>query len=121
MGAETYIEQVKGKAAEDYEQFQRPSETKPDKFSENEKQLRENVPEEMRNRPNCVVVRTKENADTGGLEKYLIDVHTGKFAESDNPATWTSFDEAAKYAKQNGGVMGAFLWTFPPLDIVCFP
>lgn len=108
VGAEAYIEQVKGKTAEDYEQFQRPSETKPDKFSENEKQLRENVPEEMRNRPNWVVVRTKENADTGRLEKYLIDVHTGKFAESDNPATWTSFDEAAKYAKQNGGVTLAY-------------
>jgi putative DNA primase/helicase len=108
MGAEDYIEQVKGKTAEEYEQYQRPSETKQDKFSANEKQLRENVPEEMRNRPNWVVVRTKQNAETGRLEKYLIDIHTGKFAESDNPATWASFDDAAKYAKENGGVTLAY-------------
>ena len=41
--------------------------------------------------------------DTGRVEKYLINPKTGKFAESDNPETWTSFEEACKYARENGG------------------
>ena len=62
----------------------------------------------MRNKSNWVVVRTRENSDTGRLEKFLIDVHTGKFAESDNPKTWTDFDSACKYAKKHGGVALAY-------------
>ena len=108
MSADDFIAQVKGKTAEDYEQYQKPSESKKEAFAIMEKQLRERVPEEMLNKPNWVVVRTKENAENGRLEKYLIDVHTGKFAESDNPATWTTFDDAAKYAKENGGVTLAY-------------
>ena len=108
MTAEDFVAQVKGKKTEDYEQYQKPSETKVDKFSANEEKLRENVPEEMKQRPNWVIVRTKENTDTGRLEKYLIDVHTGKFAESDNPETWTDFETACKYAKENGGVSLAY-------------
>ncbi len=108
MTADDYVEQVKGKTADDYTQYQKPSEGKQDKFSEIEQQLRENIPEEMKRRPNWVIVRTKENTDTGRLEKYLIDIHTGKFAESDTPATWASFDDAAKYAKENGGVTLAY-------------
>ena len=108
MRADDFIAQVKGKTAEDYEQFQKPSESKKEAFAIMEKQLRENVPEEMLKKPNWVVVRTKENAENGRLEKYLIDVHTDKFAESDNPETWTTFEKAAEYAKEKGGVTLAY-------------
>ena len=108
MSADDFIAQVRGKTTEDYEQYQKPSESKKEAFAIMEKQLRERVPEEMLNKPNWVVVRTKENAENGRLEKYLIDVHTGKFAESDNPATWATFEDAAKYAKENGGVTLAY-------------
>ena len=108
MDADTYVEQVKGKTAQDYEQYQKPSDSRKEAFSIMEKQLREKVPEEMLKRPNWVVVRTKENPDSGRLDKYLINPHTGKFAESDNPETWGTFDEAAKFANENGGVTLAY-------------
>ena len=108
MNADGFIEQVKGKGASDYEQYQKPSEGHQDKFSANEKKLQDSIPEEMKRKPNWVIVRTKENAESGRLEKYLIDVHTGKFAESDNPETWTDFETACKYAKENGGVTLAY-------------
>lgn len=105
LSAEAFIEQVKGKDENDYGTYQRPSENseRPNKFAEREQMLRNNVPEEMKDRPNWVIVRTRENADSGRLEKYLIDCHTGKFAESDNPSTWTDFETACKYARENGG------------------
>ena len=117
MSAEDFIAQVRGKTAEDYEQYKRPSESKVNKFADAEERLRENVPEEMKNRPNWVIVRTRENEETGRLEKYLIDVHTGKFAESDNPETWTDFDTACKYAKENGGV--ALAYALDGKDNIC--
>ena len=108
MTADDYVEQVKGKTADDYTQYQKPSDSRKEAFSIMEKQLREKVPEEMLKRPNWVVVRTKENPDSGRLDKYLINPHTGKFAESDNPETWATFDEAAKFANENGGVTLAY-------------
>lgn len=108
LTADDYIKEVRGKTADDYEQYQKPSESKNDTFSVMEQQLRDRVPEEMLNKPNWVVVRVKENAANGRLDKYLIDIHTGKFAESDNPDTWATFDDAAKYAKENGGVTLAY-------------
>ena len=57
----------------------------------------------MKNRPNWVAVRTRYREETGRYEKYLINPKTGKFAESDNPETWTNFEEACKYARENGG------------------
>lgn len=117
MSAEEFITQVKGKTAEDYEQYKRPSESKVNKFADAEERLRNNVPEEMENRPNWVIVRTRENEETGRLEKFLIDVHTGKFAESDNPETWTDFDTACEYAKENGGV--ALAYALDGKDNIC--
>ena len=78
------------------------------KFETIEANLRSSLPDEMRNKSNWVVVRTRENNETGRLEKFLIDVHTGKFAESDNPKTWTDFDSACEYAKEHGGVALAY-------------
>ena len=103
LSTDAFIEEVKGKSVDDYvSAYQKPSEGKPNKFKY-EEALRKNVPDEMKNRPNWVIVRTKQNDVTGRLDKYLIDCHTGKFAESDNPETWTNFETACKYAKENGG------------------
>ena len=101
--------ELAGKTDEDYENlYRRPSEEARKKFEQVEKNLRESLPDEMKNKPNWVVVRTRENKETGRLDKFLIDVHTGKFAESDNPETWTDFDTACKYAKEHGGVALAY-------------
>ena len=109
LTAQQLMEELAGKSDEDYESiYRRPSEEARKKFERVENNLRNNLPEEMRNKSNWVVVRTRENNDTGRLEKFLIDVHTGKFAESDNPNTWTDFDSACKYAKEHGGVALAY-------------
>ena len=79
-----------------------------DKSADENMQLRTCLPAEMKDKPNWVIVRTRENADTGRLDKFLISPVTGKFAESDNPETWTDFDTACKYARENGGVALAY-------------
>ena len=109
LTAEQLMAELAGKSDEDYEGiYRRPSEEAIKKFEKVEKNLRERLPDEMKNKPSWVVVRTRENKETGRLDKYLIDVHTGKFAESDNPETWTDFDTACKYAKEHGGVALAY-------------
>ncbi len=108
MNAEDFIAQVKGKTADDYIVYGKPSESKSAKFMETEKRLIERVPEEMKKRPNWVIVRTKPNEEKGRLDKFLIDVHTGKMAKSDDPSTWATFDEAREYARHNGGVALAY-------------
>ena len=109
LTAQQLMDELAGKSDEDYESiYRRPSEEAKKKFEEIETNLRSSLPDEMRNKPNWVVVRTRENKDTGRLEKFLIDVHTGKFAESDNPKTWTDFDSACEYAKEHGGVALAY-------------
>lgn len=109
LTAQEFIAAIDGKTDDDYKSiFRKPSEEAVKQFEKVEGQLRRNVPEEMRNKPNWVVVRTRENEETGRLDKFLINPHTGKFAESDNPETWTDFDTACKYAKENGGVCLAY-------------
>ena len=109
LSAQEFITAIEGKTDEDYESVYRaPSEEAKAQFAKVEQQLRRNVPEEMRNKPNWVVVRTRENDGTGRLDKFLINPHTGKFAESDNPETWSDFDTACEYAKENGGVCLAY-------------
>ena len=109
LTAQEFIAAIEGKTEEDYENlYRRPSEEARKQFEKVEADLRRNVPEEMRKKPNWVIVRTRENESTGRLDKFLIDVHTGKFAESDNPETWADFDTACKYAKENGGVALAY-------------
>ena len=117
FNAEAFIAEVKGKTASDYERYSKPSESKGSKFDAVEERLDKYVPEEMKAKPNWVIVRTSENEETGRLEKYLIDCHTGKFAKSDDPSTWTSYDEAKKYAKENGGV--ALAYALDGKDKIC--
>lgn len=119
LTAQEFIAAIKGKTDEDYESiYRRPSEEARKQFEKVEQQLRKNVPEEMRNKPNWVVVRTRENVETGRLDKFLIDTHTGKFAESDNPETWADFETACKYARENGGVALAYALEWDS-DIAC--
>ena len=109
LTAQEFIVAIEGKTDEDYESiYRKPSEEAVKRFEKVEAQLRRNVPAEMLNKPNWVVVRTRENAETGRLDKFLINPHTGKFAESDSPETWSDFDTACKYAKENGGVCLAY-------------
>lgn len=108
MNPEDYIAQVKGKTADDYTVYSKPSESKSEKFMAVEKRLIESVPDEMKNKPNWVIVRTKPNEEKGRLDKFLIDIHTGKMAKSDDPTTWATFDEAREYAKYHGGVALAY-------------
>ncbi len=100
-----FVKEVTGK---DIQTYQNPIEKKPDKFSERKKILDKSIPDEMKERPNWVIVRTKENEETGRLEKFLVDCHTGKFARSDDPSTWTDYNSACEYAKENGGVTLAY-------------
>ena len=84
--------ELAGKTDEDYENlYRRPSEEAIKKFEKVEKNLRESLPDEMKNKPNWGVVRTRGNTDTGRLEKVLIDVPTGKFAERDNLTAGQNF------------------------------
>lgn len=109
LSVKQLMEELADKTDEDYESiYRRPSEEARKAFERVENDLRAHLPEEMKEKSNWVVVRTKENKDTGRLEKFLIDVHTGKFAESDNPKTWTDFDTACEYAKEHGGVALAY-------------
>lgn len=89
-------------------ELNRPSETRIDKFNDREELLRKNLPPEMLTRPNWVIVRTRQNEEKGRPDKFLISPVTGKFAEIDNPETWTDFDTACKYAHENGGVSLAY-------------
>ena len=105
LSVDEFVKEVDGKGIKTY---QKPSETKTDKFSARKELLDKAIPEEMKNRPNWVIVRTKENEETGRLEKYLVDCHTGKFARSDDSSTWTDYNSACEYAKENGGVTLAY-------------
>lgn len=105
LSVDEFIAEVSGKKTETY---QKPSDTKSDKFSERKKVLDEQIPQEMKNKPNWVIVRLSDNPEKGRPNKYLINVHTGKFAESDNPETWTDYETACEYASTNGGVTLAY-------------
>ncbi len=119
LSAQEIIAAIEGKTDEDYESiYRKPSEEAVKQFEKVEGNLRRNVPAEMLKKPNWVVVRTRENNDTGRLDKFLINPHTGKFAESDNPETWADFDTACNYAKENGGVCLAYALEWDN-DIAC--
>ena len=119
LSAQEFIAAIEGKTDEDYESiYRKPSEEAVKQFEKVEGNLRRNVPAEMLKKPNWVVVRTRENNDTGRLDKFLINPHTGKFAESDNPETWADFDTACNYAKENGGVCLAYALEWDN-DIAC--
>ena len=103
MTSSEFVALLENKELEDYD-FLKNQLSLSQQFKQVEKDLRENVPEEMKNKPNWCVLRTRKNEDKGKLEKFIIDCHTGKFAKSDDSSTWSDFESAIEYAKKNGGV-----------------
>ncbi len=109
LSVEEFLNEVKGKTAKDYEaDLSKPSTFKK-KFAKYADKLANNIPEEMKEKPNWVIVRTKYNEEKNRLEKFMISPVTGKYAESDQPETWTDFYTASEYAYEHGGVTLAFV------------
>ncbi len=105
LTASEYMAEIRGKEKEDYTQKDDKVRFTPKegKFNEEaEKRLRDSVPEEMKSKPNWIAIRTRYNQEKGKINKYLINPITGEYAESDNPETWTNFDDACKFARENG-------------------
>ena len=111
LSAKDFCEEVKGKDAGAYgTEYKRPSVEANTSFDEKEKALRTAVPDEMKARPNWVVVKTWWNAEKGKYNKRPVNCNSdkGEYAESDNPETWTTFDNALKYLKEKGGTTIAY-------------
>ncbi|MDY3846493.1 MAG: hypothetical protein SOZ62_06300 [Eubacteriales bacterium] len=111
LSAKDFCEEVRGKDAGAYgAEYKRPSVEANTSFDEKEKALRAAVPDEMKARPNWVVVKTWWNADKGKYNKRPVNCNSdkGEYAESDNPETWTTFDNALKYLKEKGGTTIAY-------------
>lgn len=111
LSAKDFCEEVRGKDAGAYgTEYKRPSVKVNTSFEEREKALRTAVPDEMKARPNWVVVKTWWNADKGKYNKRPVNCNSdkGEYAESDNPETWTTFDNALKYLKEKGGTTVAY-------------
>ena len=103
LQVDNFIEEVRGRGKESYDTYQKPSEgTKSDKFLKYEERLIEAVPQEMKDRPNWVAIKTWYNKEKGKVEKRPIDCNTGEYADSVNPATWTTFDKARAFVKEKG-------------------
>lgn len=111
LSAKDFCEEVRGKDAVAYgTEYKRPSVEANTSFDEKEKALRAAVPDEMKARPNWVVVKTWWNAEKGKYNKRPVNCNSdkGEYAESDNPETWTTFDNALKYLKEKGGTTIAY-------------
>ena len=111
LSAKDFCEEVRGKDAVAYgTEYKRPSVAANTSFDEKEKALRAAVPDEMKARPNWVVVKTWWNAEKGKYNKRPVNCNSdkGEYAESDNPETWTTFDNALKYLKEKGGTTVAY-------------
>lgn len=112
LSAKDFCEEVRGKDAGAYGvDYKRPSVEANTSFDEKEKALRTAVPDEMKARPNWVVVKTWWNAEKGKYNKRPVNCNSdkGEYAESDNPETWTTFDNALKYLKEKGGTTVAYV------------
>ena len=111
LTAKDFCEEVRGKDTGAYgADYKRPSVEANTSFDEKEKALRAAVPDEMKKRPNWVVVKTWWNAEKGKYNKRPVNCNSdkGEYAESDNPETWTTFDNALKYLKEKGGTTIAY-------------
>ena len=111
LSAKDFCEKVKGKDANAYgAEYKRPSEEVNDAVEEREKALRAAVPDEMKERPNWVVVKMWWDTAKERYNKRPVNCNSdnGEYAESDNPETWTTFDNALKYLKEKGGTTIAY-------------
>ena len=117
LSTEQFMKEMNGKTDAEYGiSYQAPSETKSDKFAEQEYTFRKSIPDELKKRPNWTAVRIRKN-DAVGTEEYIIGCHTGKPAEAGNPATWTDFESACVYAKENG--CAALAYALDGKDGIC--
>lgn len=64
--------------------------------------LVKNVPGELKNIPTWCCYRTKWDNEKGKKSKFIISPIDGKWANSKEPQRWVTFDEAIKYARENG-------------------
>ena len=111
LTAKDFCEFVRKKDESAYgTEYKRPSEEAKTAFAEREKALRAAVPDEMKARKNWVAVKTWWNAEKGKYNKRPVNCNSdkGEYAESDNPETWTTFDNALKYLKEKGGTTIAY-------------
>ena len=109
LSAKAFCAAIRGKDENAYgENYKKPSLEAEIAVEQREKALRAAVPDEMKQRTNWVVVKTWWNAKKGRYAKRPIDCNTGGYAESDNPETWTTFDNALKYLKEKGGTTIAY-------------
>ena len=111
LTAKDFCEEVRGKDAGAYgADYKRPSVEANTSFDEKEKALRAAVPDEMKARPNWVVVKTWWNAEKVKYNKRPVNCNSdkGEYAESDNPETWTTFDKALEYVREHGGTTVAY-------------
>lgn len=107
LSAEAFADHVRNKKLSAYRYLHRPSDEAKEQFSLIEQTLRKNVPEEMKARDNWVAITTFEK-ENGKIGKRPIDCKTGKYAEADDSKTWTSFEKACKFARENGCVTIAY-------------
>jgi len=107
LSAEAFADHVRNKKLSAYRYLHRPSDEAKEQFSLIEQALKKNVPEEMKARDNWVAITTFEKED-GKIGKRPIDCNTGKYAEADDSKTWTSFEKACKFARENGCVTIAY-------------
>ena len=111
LSAKDFCDEVREKDTSAYgPDYKRPSDEANTSFDEKEKALRTAVPDEMKARPNWAVIKTWWNADKGKYNKRPVNCNSdkGEYAESDNPETWTTFDNALKYLKEKGGTTVAY-------------
>ncbi len=104
LTAREFMNEIRDKDKDSYKQdtkkFIVPK--KQGKFTaEAEQRLRDSLPDEMKDRPNWIAVYTRSNEEKGKVKKFLINPNNGDYAESDNPETWTNFEDACKYAREN--------------------
>lgn len=60
-----------------------------------------NIPEEMKALRQWVCFRTYLDKETGKYKKVIISPVTGKYAQCNNPDTWTDFESAKKYCQKH--------------------
>ena len=74
----------------------------------NLERINSNIPDEMKNKPNWCVYKTRWNSEKGKKDKYIYSPILGldekgklQWASIDKPDTWSTFDRALEFAKEN--------------------
>ena len=74
----------------------------------NLERINSNIPDEMKNKPNWCVYKARWNSEKGKKDKYIYSPILGldekgklQWASIDKPDTWSTFDRALEFAKEN--------------------